>query len=597
MHTFVKFIKEFKVPKKEEIKIAIKSFNKKRITLFVLLIVIALVSMLNILNRINNHFMIEVPASGGSVVEGVIGIPTLVNPVIALSDADKDMVALVYSGLMRKDIDGSFIPDLAESTPEISKDKMTYTFVLKKNIFFHDKKPLTANDVVFTINKIKDPLIKSPEKMNWEGISVLAKDNRTIVFSLKQPLISFMDNTTIGILPMHIWQNVTEQEFGLSSLNTKPIGSGPYKVDEVIKNKDGNPEKYNLSRFSHFALGIPHIKEFSIISFANENDLINSLKDKTVDQAGGLSPKNIAILEKENYNINTATLPQIFGMFLNIKNSKVLSEKPVINAINKIINKDEVINSVLYGYGKSINSPIPETMGILNEKSISNTEEAVNILDKSGWLIGDDGFRYKGGIQTITETKKVGKKTITQKKTINTGVKTKLEFSISTGNTEELKQTANIIKEQLGKLGIYVDIKIYESGQLNQIIRERSYEALLFGQVMNHESGLYSFWHSSQINDPGLNIAMYNNKIADNIIENAQKLDKEGRVQKYNEFNKQFISDLPAIMLYSPKYIYATSHIQNINLNKLINTSDRLLSVYKWYAEEDRIWKIFKNNK
>ena len=107
--------------------------------------------------------MVNVPMDGGSITEGIVGTPRFINPVLAFSDADQDLVSLIYSGLMRKSINGTLIPDLAEKY-EGSKDGLIYTFTLKNKIYFHDKKPITADDVIFTINKIKDPTIKSPKK-------------------------------------------------------------------------------------------------------------------------------------------------------------------------------------------------------------------------------------------------------------------------------------------------------------------------------------------------------------------------------------------------------------------------------------------------
>jgi peptide/nickel transport system substrate-binding protein len=204
--------------------------------------------------------------------------------------------------------------------------------------------------------------------------------------------------------------------------------------------------------------------------------------------------------------------------------------------------------------------------------------------------------RTHGGVTTVTKTKKVGKKTVTEKVKVDAGPITKLAFSITTGDTPELKQSVALIKEQLEKIGAKVDIqKIYETGQLNQLIRTRDYEALFFGQIVSHESDLFSFWHSSQKGDPGLNIAMYGNATVDKILETAQKtLDRTTRIAKYQDFITEFNKDTPALLTYSPKYLYATSQeLGNLNLDTIITPSDRFASLYMWYAKEDRVWKIF----
>jgi peptide/nickel transport system substrate-binding protein len=172
----------------------------------------------------------------------------------------------------------------------------------------------------------------------------------------------------------------------------------------------------------------------------------------------------------------------------------------------------------------------------------------------------------------------------------------RLSFSITTGDTPELRMVTSIIKEQLSKIGIEINIdKVYETGQLNQVIKDRDYEALFFGQIVNHESDLYSFWHSSQRNHPGLNIAMFGNVKIDNLLETIQKTgDPEIRKEKYEQLIKEFDENIPAIFIYSPKYLYITSNnLYGVNLERIVSPSDRFSNINNWYTEEDKVWKIF----
>jgi peptide/nickel transport system substrate-binding protein len=599
MHKSLKFIKEFHIPKKKEFAKIINSFSKKELIIFSALVVVAITSAIILLAKVNSYFMVKVPTNGGSLTEGVIGIPTLINPVLAVSDADKDLTSIIYSGLVRKLPDGSYIPDLAESLPEISENELTYTFKIKDNATFHDGKKVTADDIIFTIEKIKDPLLKSPRRNGWDLVTVNKEDDRTVVFTLKQPYLSFMDNMTVGILPNHLWKNIGIQEFSLSPLNIKAIGSGPYKIESVIKNSDNIPEQYLLKEFKDFTLGNPHIKTFRIISYANEKELIKGLQSGEIDQASGISPKNAKNLEEEGYKIHTTTLSRIFGIFFNNTNNKILADQSVIEAINKALDREIIVNEVLNGYGTIINNPIPENI-YHNEQDLSqyknsNLEEARKILEKGGWKLADDGIMTKGGITTTTKTTRVKGKDVTKEVKVDSGPITKLTFSLTTGDSPELKSSSELIKNQLSLIGIDVETKVYEIGQLNQLIRSRNYEALFFGQVVNHESDLYSFWHSTQKSDPGLNIAMYNNKRVDLILESTQKIRKEeDRLSKYKEFIEEFNKSIPALLIYSPKYLYVTSEdLNNIYIDSLNSSSDRFVSIYDWYANQELVWKIF----
>jgi len=598
MHKFIKFIKEFNIPKKKEFLSAIESLSKKEFMLFSILIAISIVSVLLMLFKINNYFMVNVPQKGGEINEGIVGTTTVINPVLAQSDADKDLVALVFSGLMRKDEDGNFIEDLAESY-SVSNDGKVYTFILKSNLEFHDSTPVTADDVIFTIEKIKDPLVKSPKKSSWDNVTVTKRDDLTISFELKNQDISFMDKTTIGILPSNLWKNVNIQEFNISNLNTKPVGTGPYKLIKTYKNKDGVPQKYRLKYFKNFSLGEPNIKYINILSFSNGEDLLKALSNKEIDQAGGISPESLEKIKLSNYKINTSTLSRTFGLFFNNNQNKIFEDPSIIKAINNALNKDFIVNEVLKGYGNAIDNPIPQN--ISNKKddysfSLSEIEEAKELLKKSGWKEGEDGIMQKGGKTTITKTKTVKGKKVTETSTIDNGQITKLSFSITTGDTAELKQAVSIIKNQLIKIGIDVNTdKVYETGQLTQIIRNREYDALFFGQTIKQESDLYSFWHSSQRIDPGLNIAMSNNKNIDNILETAQKTtETKDRIHLYQKLIEEFIKNPQSVMIYSPQYIYVTPKtLNNIKINNLNNSSDRFNTIYKWYAKEDQVWKIF----
>ncbi len=596
MHKFILFIKEFHIYKKDDLLSAIASFSKKQFLIFIGLLAISFISIIVLFYKINNLFMSDVPVSGGTLTEGIVGSPTLINPVIASSEADKDLTSLVYSGLMRKTSEGKFIPDLAEPY-EMSPDGTTYTFKLKDNVKFHNGTRITADDVIFTIEKIKDPRIKSSRKLEWEGINISKKDDYTVVFTLNQPYISFLDNTTIGILPSSIWGNISSNEFNISPFNTKAIGSGPYKIKSVLKNKDGIPTNYKLERFKNFSLGKPLIENININSYPNEKELLKALANNDIDQASGISPDNMSVFENNNYFINTTTLPKIFGIFFNNEKNKIFSDGDIINILNKAIDREDIINQVLNGYGSVIHNPIPENIFKDQSKNIftkNTVDEINNILDKKGWVKSEDGIRVKSESTSKTITKKVGGKTIKQtvKETLTAS---RLSFSLITGDAPELQKATLLIKEQLLKIGVEVNIKVYETGQLNQIIKDREYEALFFGQSINHESGLYSFWHSSQRKDPGVNIAMYNNKKADDILESIQKILKtEDRIIKYEDLYKEFNINIPAILIYSPKYIQISSkNLNAIHLKNIVSPSDRFLSVYEWSTDTDKVWKIF----
>lgn len=571
-----------KLPKKNEINSIFNTFSKKERIFFIVLLLTFLISAIAILENINKSLMVSVPLRGGSISEGIIGTPRFINPVLANSPADLDLISLIYSGLMRKNSDGTLSTDLAEKY-EISKDGLIYKFTLKDKIYFQDGKPVTVDDIIFTIDKIKDPIIKSQRQIDFYGVNAIKVDDKTIEFSLKKPYPSFLEKLTLGIMPQYLWN---DSSIELNNANISPIGSGPYFVKNISKESSGVINSYELESFKKFILGEPYIEKVSLHFYSNEDELISALEDKTVDQISSITPLNADILKERNYQIKSFTLPRVFGLFFNQNKNHLFTNKIIAKSIDQAIDKDKIVRQVLFGYGVAIDDPIPPNMIAYQKLSAENNssrelvlQNAQNSLLKDGWSKGPDGFLQK----TIIDKKK--------KKNTTT-----LEFSISTGNIEELTKTAEIIKQDLLKIGIKVNIKTFETGNLNQnIIRPRDYETLLFGQIINYESDLSAFWHSTQRKDPGLNIAMYANAKVDKILEDASiTIDEQSRIKKYAQFENEIKKDIPAVFLYSPNFIYVISkNLKGLSINHITSSSDRFSNIYSWYTETENIWKIF----
>jgi len=586
MEKFYSWIRNFKLPKKDEINSIFATFTKKERIIFLVLLVTLLISTISILESLNKSLMVSVPLRGGIISEGIIGSPRFINPILATSPVDQDMVSLIYSGLMRKNPDTTLSPDLAEKY-EVSKDNLIYTFTLKNKIYFQDGKPITADDVVFTINKVKDSIIKSPHKIDWDGVTVVKINDTTIQFTLKQPYPSFLENATIGIIPQSLWDN---SPIELNNANTNPIGSGPYMIKNITKESSGVISSYELTSFKKFILGEPYIKTINLRFYSNEDDLIKALENKEVDQISSITPLNADILKERNYQVDSSVLPRVFGLFFNQNQNQLFTNKVITKAIDQAIDKDKIVREMLFGYGVAIDDPIPPNMiayqKLAGENNVLREEilKAVqNNLAKDGWSKDSDGFLQK------TTTSKNKKKTTTT-----------LQFSISTGNAPELVKTAELIKQDLAEIGIKVDIKTFEIGNLNQsVIRPRKYDALLFGQIINHESDLFAFWHSSQRKDPGLNVAMYTNAKVDKILEEAGvTINEKERIKKYAQFETEIKKDMPAIFLYSPNFIYVVSpNLKGLSIDHIISLSDRFLNVYSWYIETENVWKIFAKQK
>ena len=281
--------------------------------------------------------MVEVPAYGGTLTEGIIGTPRFINPVLASSDADRDLVALTHSGLLRPDNRGRLINDMAEKY-DISEDGLVYTFTLKPKLFWQDGEPVTGDDIVFTIEKIKEPAMKSPKRAGWEGVSVEKIDDKTIKFTLKKPYAPFLENTTIGILPSHIWGGMSSDQIASSEMNTRPIGSGPYKISDIKRNSVGIISSYELSSSKNFVLGRPNIKKMIMKFYPSEKDLLTAYQKGEVETINAVTPQELEKTKTSN-DIKSLYLPRIFSLFFNQNNAKVLTKKEIRQAMNLSVDR------------------------------------------------------------------------------------------------------------------------------------------------------------------------------------------------------------------------------------------------------------------
>lgn len=559
-----------------------RTFSPAENILFLMLISVFIISTFSIAGRNNEELLASVAAPGGSMKEGIIGSPRFINPVLAQGEGDKDMVMLVYSGLMKATPEGDLIYDLARSHT-VSEDGLSYSFFLKENLTFHDGTPITADDVVFTIKQVKNPALKSPRRASFEGVAVETVSDTEILFTLERPYAPFLENLTLGILPKHMWENADPEEFTFSEFNIEPVGSGPFMVRSIRRNGSGIPEYYELRAFDTYALGKPFIDNMRIYFYQNEDMLIDAYVNGVVHAASGISTKNLAYakLNKEHVAVVSVPLPRIFGVFFNQNQAPLFSHKEVRSALSVALDKERIVSQVLDGYGITLESPIlpsaKEYVGtdVSGDIPVSRRKQAIDILTKSGW--------------SVNETSGVWEKK-TKEGTL------RLSFSLSTSNAPELKAVADIVKEEWEAIGAEIAVKVFDTGDLNQnVIRPRKYDALLFGEIVGRELDLFAFWHSSQRNDPGLNIALYANITADKLLEDIRTVtNKDERLEKLRAFEEELMTDVPAVFIYAPDFIYIEpEHVSGIRLHTITGPSDRFLNVHEWYIHTDRVWEIF----
>ncbi len=571
------FTRTYTFPGSHWLDAKIAGFSKTAKLIFYVLCGIFFISAATLLLKVSNSFLVTIPQRGGSLTEGVVGIPHFINPLFAVTDGDKDMVALVYSGLMRRLPNGELIPDLADHY-SVSADGKTYDFILKKNITFQDGTPLTADDIVFTIQAAQNPLIKSTEYDTWQGVTVKEVNAGEVMFTLSAPYAPFIENTTLGILPKHLFGKQELENTDIQSATAYPIGSGPYMIASLSRDAQGEINSYTLKPFDHFILGSAYISTLTMKFFNTNQDLLQAYRNGDVDDINSISTSDAFNLKNSGSTVVTAALPRVFGTFFNQASNPALADLAVRQALAMNTNQGYIVDTVFHGFADPLYGPMPSAF-IGTSRNIpapvqASTTGAISILEKDGWVLGANGIR----------TKKTAQGSIP------------LAFSISTSDSPELTAVATILQSEWQALGADVTVKVFEGGYLDQnIIQPRKYDALLFGQQINPDLDLFAFWQSSQISDPGLNIAEYANTNADKLLQAMRvTLDPRLREKEYQAFEMQIAKDVPAVFLYSPQFIYIQSpDVKNALFSQVTAPSDRLGAVYTWYTTTDTMWNIF----
>lgn len=502
----------------------------------------------------------------------MVGQPAHINPVLSASNStDDDLVQAIYSSLFKYNDQGILSNDLVDSY-EISDDKTLYTIHLKKGVLWHDGQQLTAADVLFTANLISDPAYKSPLRSNWQGIEANSPDNYTLIFQIKAPYVGFLNNLTFGILPRHIWESVGSDKFQLTDLNLEPIGSGPYKYNSFQKDSSGNILSYKLVANPNYFGGKPYISKITLNFYSDDATILTAYNKKEVMGINSLPPKKLSEIKLQQSTLaHKFNIPRYFAIFLNQSKSIPLANDEVREALVHATDCQEIVNNVLDGNGNPVYSPIlPGMLGYSDSitKREFDIKKANQILDSNKWNRGEDGIRNKDNVP--------------------------LEINLTTTDWPELAQTAEIIKSQWGEIGVRVNISNLSISDIQQnYIRPREYEALLFGQVLGADPDPYSFWHSTQKRDPGLNLSLFGDSNTDRLIEDGRtEFDADKRSAIYTDFQKQLSQEIPAIFLYSPDYIYPVNKkVKGINTTNLVLPSERFANIDKWYINTKRVWK------
>lgn len=514
-----------------------------------------------------NFTSVTVPERGGTLVEGVAGSPQFLNPLLSqYNQVDGVMCSLLFNGLTMLDERGEVVPDLAEMM-DISPDGLTYDFRLRSGLYWHDGMPVTARDVLYTIQAMQAEDFPGMAWLSdlWREVEVSAPegpDGLAISFILKQPFSPFADYTTIGLLPAHLWEEVPVDDMMASQYNTRPIGTGPLQLDRISATQVDlkvNPSYHGAS---------PFLEGLTVRFYPDHQSLMPAYERGEIDAISWVWPEDMPeATAQEDLTLFSSAISGYTLIYLNEANPNVpfFKETAVRQALMYGLDRQKLIDTVMHGQGLIAHSPImPHSWAYDADvrQYVHDPALAIQLLEQAGWLDSDgDGIRDREGV--------------------------KLAFVLLGKDKAKL----DAISAMWAELGVQTEAQAVSlPGLTADFLVPRTYDAALVDWELSGDPDPYPLWHSTQAKT-GQNYAGWDNRAADEAIEQARSLPhREARRIHYVEFQRVFADELPALLLYYPVYTYGVrDKIHDVQMGPLNTPGDRYRSLANWYSVTKRV--------
>jgi peptide/nickel transport system substrate-binding protein len=448
-------------------------------------------------------------------------------PLLASDSASADISGWIYNGLTKYDKNIRITGDLAESW-DVSPDGLQIIFHLKKGVKWHDGAEFTADDVLFTYNTVIDPKIPTPYGSNFGPVEKVEElDKYTVKVTYREPYAPALESWGMGIIPKHILYG---KDISAEYYSRNPIGTGPYKLKEWVTG-----QKIVLEAFNNYFEGRPNIDKYVARVIPDTATMFLELKFGGIDFMNLTPPQYKLQAGKETFKkyFQKFRYPSFGYTYLGYNLlDPTFADKKVRQALTHAINKKEIIAGVLLGYGMPCTGPFPPESWAYNPgvKDLDyNPEMSKKLFEEAGWKIGRSGLIEKDG--------------------------KKFEFTVlvNQGNVERLK-AAQIIKEDLKKVGIAMNIKVLEwQAMLHEFIDKKRFEAVIMGWALSRDPDVYDIWDSSKTKEGEFNFISYKNAEVDKLLlEGRQTFDFEKRKEIYHRIHAILADDQPCTFLYVP---------------------------------------------
>lgn len=501
-------------------------------------------------------------AEGGTYAEGVLGPVNTLNPIFANTSAEESLSSLLFSRLLSYDTSGNLNYDLAESMT-VSEGGRAYTFALRDDALWTDGTRVTSEDVVFTVDLLKDVRTRATVT-GWDDITVTAPDDRTVTMTLPDVYAPFPHALNhLPILPEHILREIEPGSLQESAFSQAPVGSGPFSLRFVQDLEQGTGRKIiHLARNDQYYQGAPKLERFQLHVYDNSETLIRGLNTAEINAATDFTVREAESINNERYSfdyrpINTG----VYALFNTT--STALEDAQVRRALQLGTDTRELRRS-FDGTVPALDLPFlkEQVEGDLPLVPDHDIDRAMELLDEAGWKL-EGSTRTKGD-----ET---------------------LRLNVVTLKNTDLERSLEVLNEQWRELGVTVTTTIVDPSDPSQnvvqnVLQPRNYDVLIYRLAIGGDPDVYAYWHSSQAGS-GLNFSNYSSEASDEALSSARSvIDRELRDAKYVTFARQWVRDVPAIGLYqaTSQYAYTAAVHATEQGKRYVNPVDRYSDVLYW---------------
>lgn len=486
---------------------------------------------------------------GGTYTEATLGDVNSMNPLFATTSSEKVLSRLMFATISTVDYSGHINTGLASSIIP-SENGKRWTVTLRDGLKWSDGEPITVDDIVFTVNLIKNPAVATIYNANLSNVQVSVTENQEIIFDLPAAYADFITALNFPVVPKHILENTDPKSLIENNFSNSPVTSGAFAFNAVQLNSATSEKVIYLSRNPYYYKGATMLNSFAVHTFKTHDDIIHAINTGGVTATAELSAAEADKITSSGFRQKNSSLSS--GAFIFLNTGKSPLDNPTLrNAIREGLNLEK------------IRSVAPDTIPL--SYPLIDTQIKITKYPEI------PAHNFENAKNIITELFKE------QKPTLN----------IATVSTGYLPDVANTTADELRSLGFDASVSVYEENQefITNIISKRNYDILIYTIEFGADPDLLPYYHSSQTSTAGLNLSNYRNALVDDLLLGARDtIDESLRVKKYENFLEYWVNEVPAIGLYRPNltYFYNKNARTFDNNVRLVTAIDRFSDIGNW---------------